>query len=209
MKNTAIKLKRFLVSMILLTCTCMFSTITSYNGENNSCNTKQQIDSIQIQLDSIHHKKIQIKNELIEEVSKYIAYKAPNAHVNKISEHLVENCLLNNIDICFVMSQTQIETNFGTTGAGKINKRKSLFGVANKKYDSYETAIIDYINILQKLYLVNGKTEKNLLNNYVTKHGARYAESRNYEYHLKVTYNSIKNNTSIYQLQKKITEDSI
>lgn len=196
-----ITLKRFLVSMILIIVTCILSTVTSYNRYNNYTET----DSI-VYVDSLSHN-VLIKNALIKEVSTYISYQAPKAnetHVNKISNHLVSNCLENDLDICFVMSQTQLETNFGTLGAGRSSSRKSLFGVANKKYDTYENAIIDYIDILQRLYLVNGKTENNLLHNYVNKNGHRYAENVNYERHLRTTYNYIKRNTSIYELQQNL-----
>lgn len=161
------------------------SDITNYNNTSYYINEKDTI-----------------KKNLISEVERYIKNIAPNAH-HTIPEHLVSHCLEHDVDICFVMAQTQNETNFGTLGAGRETSRRSLFGVYKKSYTDYKTAISDYFHILKRSYLVKGKTEHDLMRNYVNGRGARYASDRNYESHLRVSYTRIKNNTNIHKLQKQ------
>lgn len=198
------KLKRFLVSIMLIIVTFTSFTCLGEDGEH----TTKSIDSTNIihNIDSINNiavinKKNDVRTELVAEVSNYISKQAANAH-KVIPEQIVSNCLEHNVDICFVMAQTQNETNFGTTGAGRSTSRKSMFGVAKKHYSTYEDAIDDYFIILKKSYLTTGKTEYDLMKNYVTRGGSRYASSKSYEVHLQKTYAQIKYETNIYNLQK-------
>jgi flagellum-specific peptidoglycan hydrolase FlgJ len=153
-----------------------------------------KIDTIQI--------KDSIQNELIDEVSKYVKKQAPNSH-QFIPKYLVQAGLNNNIDICFMMAQTQIETCYGTTGAGRESSRRSMFGVIKRKYSNYDEAINHYCDVLKKYYLVKGRTEKHLLTKYVTGSGGRYAANPNYETELRVAYNHIKRTTNVYSLQQE------
>ena len=153
-----------------------------------------KIDTVQI--------KDSIQNELIDEVSKYIKRQAPSSH-QFIPMYLVQAGLVNNIDICFMMAQTQIETCYGTLGAGRENSRRSMFGVIKKRYANYESAINHYCEILKKYYLVKGRTEQHLLTKYVTGTGGRYAENKRYETELRVAYNQIKRTTKIHSLQEE------
>jgi hypothetical protein len=105
------------------------------------------------------------------------------------------------------MSQTQLETNYGTVGAGRENSKRSLFGVGiyegttMKAYPNYDVAVQSYIDLLKKSYLVKGRDEHFLMNNYINSSGYRYAEDLTYEAKLKQTYNTIKRNTKIHALQ--------
>ena len=142
-----------------------------------------------------------LKNELILAVDEYISKKSPKAN-NSISASIVEHGLNNNIDICFIMSQTQLETNFGAAGVGKESSRRSLFGVIKKKYPSYDAAIEDYTRLLKKSYLVKGRDEHFLMKNYITGSGYRYAAAIDYEQKLSKIYKSITKSTEIDELQK-------
>ena len=53
------------------------------------------------------------------------------------------------------------------------------------------------IDLLKKSYLVKGRDEHFLMNNYINSSGYRYAEDLTYEAKLKQTYNTIKKNTKI------------
>lgn len=207
------KLKRFLVPITLIivtvigTCTALPNSKTLDNSVAEYTGTYHILSNYNGEADSIHYNiidynKENVRKELVAEVNKYIIQQAPKAH-NTISEHIVNNCLEHNIDICFVMSQTQNETNFGTTGAGRATSRRSLFGVYKRSYSNYKSAISDYFYILKDSYLVRGKTEQDLMRNYVTKGGYRYASDRNYEEKLRKTYALIKNSTNIHTLQKQ------
>ena len=144
-----------------------------------------------------------IKKQLIDEINIYLKKQSPNAHPT-IASSIVNHGLNYEIDICFIMGQTQIETNFGVAGVGKESSRRSLFGVIKKKYHSYDAAIEDYSKLLKKSYLVKGRTEQDLMKNYITGSGYRYASDKDYEVRLTRTYNKIKNSTKIYELQQQL-----
>ena len=153
-----------------------------------------KIDTIQI--------KDSIQDKLIEEVNKYIKRYAPKSH-QFIPKYLVQAGLDNNIDICFMMAQTQIETCYGTTGAGRESSRRSMFGIIKKRYPNYEVAVNHYCEVLKKHYLVKGKTEQQLMVKYTTAKGGRYGGHAGYEAKLRGTYNQIKRTTNIYDLQSE------
>ena len=146
-----------------------------------------------------------IKNELIDEVEAYIFGNFPKTH-KVIPTSIVENGLEHEIDILFMMAQTQLETQFGTLGAGRESSRRSLFGVAVRRYSDYDSAIEDYIAILKKSYLTKGRTEQHLMRNYTTTRGGRYASNPTYETELRRTYNDIARKTKIKDLQDKYME---
>ena len=154
-----------------------------------------------IQLKAVVSLKDSIKNEIIDEAEKYIFNNYPKTHKD-VPSLLVENGLENDIDILFMMAQTQQETGFGNYGAGRESSRRSLFGVAIRKYSNYENAIVDYVKILKKNYLSKGRTEEQLMQRYVTTGGARYAADRSYEAKLSKTYQKISKQTKIKELQK-------
>ena len=143
-----------------------------------------------------------IKKELIEQVENYIYRSFPKTH-KTIPTKLVEIGLEKEVDILFIMAQTQIETSFGTAGAGRESSRRSLFGVAKRKYSSYNDAIDDYVAILKKSYLTRGRTEQDLMRRYTTVSGYKYAGNPNYEAELRNTYSIIKKRTDIKELQDK------
>lgn len=144
---------------------------------------------------------IELRKELVKEVYDYIYAKAPKM-ANEVSNHIVNIGLNNKFDICFMMAQAQLETNFGNNGSGQT--RKSIFG-ARGKFVSYENCIESYVNMVQNNYLGKHKTEQHLLQNYVTIRGNhRYAENENYEHELKDVYNQIMAKTNIRNLQSQI-----
>ena len=60
-----------------------------------------------------------------------------------------------------------------------------------------------YCEVLKTYYLVKGRTEQNLMVNYVTASGGRYAGNPRYEVELRTAYNRIKRITSIHSLQEE------
>ena len=200
------KFKRILLCALLV-----LIPILSINNKNIE-NVQTDIDIEEMcynnfndSIDSVIYKqyiKDSIMNLLVGEANRYIRQVAPKSHID-MPKHIVEAGLNNYIDIMFIMAQTQIETNYGTMGAGRPSSRNSIFGIAIKKYANYEQAIADYIRLLNKSYLKKGRTEYHLMNNYTTISGARYAENRRYEIDLKKAYNHINKNTKIKELQEK------
>ena len=153
------------------------------------------------------------KQLLINEVNSYIKTIAPTSKLS--GKDIVEKCLKYNIDIIFVLAQGQIESHYGTTGTAR--KTNSVFNVgaydghsANKQnkngfgFNNPNDSVEPYLKVLINNYLVNGKTEYDLMNNYVNYLGMRYASNKNYERMLKSVYNKIKKTTNIYDLQYNI-----
>ena len=177
----------------------LFGGIFSINCNGKNPVTKQVYQEVRQNTDTQENK---LKNNIILEVSKYVKSKAKNAN-QFIPKYIVNAALEHNIDICFMMAQTQIETNFGTTGIGRESSRRSMFGVMGHRYGSYEDAINSYCKLLKRSYLVRGRTEKHLMAKYVTGTGARYACNPKYEQELTKAYNIIKRSTNIYKLQQE------
>lgn len=200
------KLKRFLVLFMLIIVTVISLGSQANSSTQSLCQVNEidttaislwEDDSLELQVEAT---KDSIKESLVQEVTEYINKQSPKAY-ETIPENLVEAGLENNIDICFMMAQTELETNFGTTGAGRPTSRRSMFGIIGKKYKTYEDAIDSYVNLLTTRYLGRGKTEQSLMKNYVSHSGHRYAGSRKYELHLSKTYKLICQQTNIRKLQ--------
>ena len=194
-------LKNLIVLIVVLMLFCSTPIINSKQVVYKAPNIEVAETTIDNAIDN-NIIKDSIKNEIIQEVAKYIKTKTSKSH-EFIPKYLVHAGLSNNIDICFMMAQTQIETNYGTLGAGRESSRRSMFGVIKRNYSDYESAINHYCEVLKKYYLVKGRTEQHLMTKYVTSKGGKYAGDPNYEKSLKTAYNSIKRSTKIYSLQQE------
>ena len=170
------------------------ATIDSNNYAYGSINTEIEVNNNPTKESIIES----INKEAITFVKKYY----PNCH-DIIPTYIVKKGLENDIDICFMLAQTQLETSFGKAGIGRTSSRHSLFGVEKRHYSNYVDAINDYVKLLKTSYLVKGRTEQNLLKNYVNKGGYRYAGNPNYEVSLRKYYNTICNVTKIKSLQNQ------
>lgn len=206
------KFKRFkriilttvLTVLLILSTTFCLSSYQSCSAKTHNIEITDTIHKEGIEMLAVDTVRTQdmIESELIDEVTKYISTKTTRHH-QFIPKYLVQAGLNYDIDICFMMAQTQLETCYGTLGAGRESSRRSLFGVAIKRYTNYEDAIKSYCELLHKSYLGQGKTEQHLLTKYVTLRGGRYAENPNYERELSIAYHHIKKNTQIYNLQQE------
>ena len=150
--------------------------------------------------------------ELVNEVDNYIKKAAPQSSLDGYV--IVEECLNNSIDICFVLAQGEQESHFGT--AGLARRTNSVFNVyafdgqthdeisEKGKYKHPNYSVQPYIELLKKDYLVNGKTEYDLMDGqYINKNGARYASAENYEKMLLDKYTKIRQNTKIDSLSQE------
>lgn len=112
------------------------------------------------------------------------------------------NCLDRDIDFIFVLAQAQLESHFGT--AGVAAKTNSVWNVNSwdghsaeyiinngRGYDHPNQSIIPYMDLLQNKYLVDGRTEMDMMDNFVNIYGQRYASDKNYEQRLKRIYKKI------------------
>ena len=204
------KFKRF--KKIIFTIT-VFLFITIGSSQLSWCcnNSDNHINSYKIyDVNDINNIETPVNKEydstyvaVLKVTANYINKQAPKAH-NDLPKYLLDAALEYDIDLCFMMAQTQLETNFGTLGAGREKSRRSLFGVYTKKYTSYEYAIDDWCNLLHKSYLGKGRTEEHLMNSYTSHSGKRYAENPSYEISLKSTYKSIVKSTGLKQMQTEL-----
>lgn len=205
------KFKRF--KKIIFTITVfLFITIGSSqlswcycNNSYNHINSDKiyDVNDINIETPVINKEYDSTYAAVLKVTANYINKQAPKAH-NDLPKYLLDAALEYDIDLCFMMAQTQLETNFGTLGAGREKSRRSLFGVYTKKYTSYEYAIDDWCNLLHKSYLGKGRTEEHLMNSYTSHSGKRYAENPSYEISLKSTYKSIVKSTGLKQMQTEL-----
>ena len=205
------KFKRF--KKIIFTITVfLFITIGSSqlswccnNNSDNHINSYKiyDVNDINIETPVINKEYDSTYAAVLKVTANYINKQAPKAH-NDLPKYLLDAALEYDIDLCFMMAQTQLETNFGTLGAGREKSRRSLFGVYTKKYTSYEYAIDDWCNLLHKSYLGKGRTEEHLMNSYTSHSGKRYAENPSYEISLKSTYKSIVKSTGLKQMQTEL-----
>lgn len=88
------------------------------------------------------------------------------------------------VPIDLVLTQGQFETNLGT----KLKSKNNYWNVGNtddgstKNYDSPDDSAYDYMKLIQKDYLQDGKKSvDDLTKNYVNSDGNRYASDPNYE----------------------------
>ena len=151
------------------------------------------------------------KDSLINEIEAYMGVYAPG---HKLSvEHIIDSCAKYDIDIIFVLAQGHLESGFGTKGIA--SRTNSVWNVGS--FDGYTAdkiirsgrgykhpnySIGPYIKLLRTLYLVNGKTEEDLMRNFISHTGHRYASSTKYERQLKYIHNKIKKETNIDTLYK-------
>lgn len=144
------------------------------------------------------------KDSLVAAIDNYIITTAPESTVDGL--FLLNKCQEYNVDLVFVLAQATLESNFGTTGMAKKTNSvfnigaydgKSIHAISSKyKYENPNLSIDPYLTLLNDSYL-DGKSEEELLNNFVNKHGKRYASYKNYEKELQIIIKRIEDNTDI------------
>ena len=152
------------------------------------------------------------RDSLANEIDRFIKKSAPTSVIDPFL--VVDLCDEYDVDIKFVLAQGFVESHFATKGAAA--KTNSVFNVG--AFDGHSTdkqisngygykhpnqSIEPYLKLLKNNYLVNGRTEQDLLENFVNANGKRYASNNNYEAMLKKTITSIQKSTKIEQLSDK------
>ena len=154
------------------------------------------------------------REALAVEVDKYIKTVAPTSVVDALN--LIDLCSKYNVDLRLALAQGHIESHFATKGTA--SRTYSIFNVgafdghsANKQikngygYKHPDYSVEPYLKLLVNDYLVDGKTELDLLNKFVNKDGKRYASSTTYEVMLKDRWDnmdSIAKITETYETYK-------
>ena len=152
-------------------------------------------DSIYLYCDTIFN----IKKELINEVDMYMV---KNSRRPKMSaEHIVSVCEDKRFDICLLLSQAQQESSFGYKMAGN-----SCFGVISNKYKNTDSAIDDYVRIMQKHYIIDRSPEELIKSNFHMEKNkkAKYAGDPAYGKRIGQIRNGIIKNTNIHKLYTQL-----
>lgn len=171
--------------------------------------------SLSVYSSNLQDKYIRSKANLVDSINKYIITIAPTATLN--GSEVLRGCEEYNIDICFALAQGQLESHFATKGvAAKTNSVWNVFSYDNLKADDIikngkgykhpDYSIQPYMELLSEKYLIDGKTEMDLLDNFVNVNGDRYASNPNYEkqlYGIYVKVNEVVNIEASYQEYKK------
>ena len=140
------------------------------------------------------------RDQLAIEVDNYILSVAPKANIDPYL--MIDLCSEYGVDIRFVLAQGQIESHFATKGTAA--RTLSVFNVG--AYDGHSASrqrrngfgfsdpnesIEPYLKLITTEYMVNGKTESDLMKNYVNGLGMRYASNPKYESMLRSVYKRI------------------
>lgn len=142
------------------------------------------------------------RNQLAIEVDNYISSVAPKANIDAFL--MIDLCSEYGVDIRFVLAQGQVESHFATKGTA--SRTLSIFNVG--AYDGHSASrqrrngfgfsdpnesIEPYLRLITTEYMVDGKTESDLMKNYVNNLGMRYASNPRYESMLRSVYKRISN----------------
>ena len=156
-----------------------------------------------------------IRKALVQATNDYISQNFPKSKLT--GEALVTACEKHDFDICFALAQAEIESGLGT--AGKAKRTNSPWNVhawdsrsaqqMNKMgygYSHPDQSIEPYIELVKSNYLGTKRTIHDLMKNYVTFSGKRYASNPNYETALKRTYQRICLKTTLKDLQEALSK---
>ena len=196
---------------------CMFSLISILvsNGIMNFIPKDDEVEHTRdVYINRLESKFDAARENLATEVDKYIKSVAPNSIVDALN--IIDLCAEYNVDIRLAIVQGHLESHFATKGTA--TRTYSIFNVgaydghsAKKQikngfsYKHPDYSVEPYLKLLTKDYLVDGKTEMDLLDKFVNKEGKRYASSTTYESMLKNKWeklDSIANITETYETYK-------
>jgi flagellum-specific peptidoglycan hydrolase FlgJ len=193
-------MKNFSIGLFIFVWIFAGITIPLYLIKKND-NTISHREQIAIKAQRMEEYEI-ARNQLAIEVDNYITSVAPKANIDPYL--MIDLCWEYGVDIRFVLAQGQIESHFATKGTAA--RTLSVFNVG--AYDGHSASrqrrngfgfsdpnesIEPYLRLITTEYMVNGKTESDLMKNYVNGLGMRYASNPRYESMLRSVYKRISN----------------
>jgi len=152
-----------------------------------------------------------IKQKLIQETNRYIRKKIPKSELN--GKTLVETCIRHNFNLMFAIAQGTIESGLGSHGSAR--RTNSVWNVGSfdgqrprNKYGHPDHSCEPYILLVKRKYMGGKKNEHDLMRNYTSLRGHRYASSKQYEARLKAEYKRLKHTKlgKLYDKYIKITK---
>lgn len=202
-----------IISTLVIVCV-VFSGIFIQERIENKNNANYSLD--------IYHDNIELayegaRSELVATIDLVIRGIAPTTCMNGLA--ILKGCEKYNVDLFFVLAQGQLESHYGTKGlATKTNSVFNVFAYDGKsyaqinkngKYSHPDLSIEPYLKLISTRYLVNGKTEIDLMSSYVDSDGHRYASNEQYEDSLLNIYNKFISNDTLQNAFKEYNKYKI
>lgn len=214
------------IALIFLLTLCAFLCIINWvaNAAANNINYKsennEQIEQVETKnivyvrdayAERLESKFYAAREALVIEVENYIKEYAPASALSALT--LVNLCGEYGVDVRLPLAQGHIESHFGTKGTA--TKTNSVWNVG--AFDGYSAdkqirkgygfkhpdySIEPYLKLLTTRYLIEGKTEEELLDNFVDINGNRYASCEEYESKLRCKWNKMTSISEKYDLYK-------
>ena len=186
------KIKKALVGGV-----AVISVLAAIHDLNIRKSEKEYLENIvKMEVEQLH-KADSVFNEKVEACKKYMEWALSNQGYSFKStdlrpETLVKAAEESGFDLPFLIAVAHQESCFGATPRAK--KTNSVFSVGSYddgsnvvNYSDPNESVIDYINLIKRDYMINGKTINDLMipNNFVNKNGDRYAQDKKYENKIK------------------------
>lgn len=182
------KIKKALIGGVALT-----SVITAIYKTNLDRKEKEMLENFARIEAEMQHKADSIFNVKVDACRKYMETALKNqgysfASTDLKPETLVREAEKYNFDLPFLMAVVHQESCFGATPRAK--RTNSPFSVGSYDdgknvvtYSDPNESVGDYINLINRDYLFDGKSLLDLLkpNNFINKNGHRYAKDKGYE----------------------------
>jgi hypothetical protein len=182
------KIKKAIIGGVAL-----MSVITAIYKTNLDRKEKEMLENFarieaeeQRKADSVYNVKVEACRKYMETALKNQGYNFNSTGLKP--ETLVREAEKHNFDLPFLMAVVHQESCFGATPRAK--KTNSPFSVGSYDdgrnvvtYSDPNESVGDYINLIKRDYLIDGKSILDLLqpNNFINKNGHRYAQDKNYE----------------------------
>lgn len=137
-------------------------------------------------VDSVYNVKVEACRKYMEDALTNQGYNLKSTKLKP--ESIVKAAEENNFDLPFLMAVLHQESCFGATP--RAQRTNSPFSVGSYDdgrnvvtYSDPNESIGDYIKLINRDYLINGKSLMDLLkpNSFINKNGDRYAQDKNYE----------------------------
>lgn len=192
------------LNMVIIFIFIITATFAQSNGYFDYKTNKENIDSIELSIDNeiveLENQRDSLITEAISEVDTYINKYAPRSKMT--GEHIVISCIDADFDITLLMAQAHLETHFG-----QANSRNNVFGLAKKRYEHPDSAVVDYINLMQSRYIKNRTVDEALKSNLNVEGSSKYyySELASYTNHVSSIRNKIIKTTNIETLFEEIS----
>lgn len=202
------RMKKIVFFIIFVVSGVGFGFLTRYVLDKTSDNAIEYQHTRDVYVHRLESKFDASRETLAVEVDKYIKTVAPTSVVDALN--LIDLCSEYNVDLRLALVQGHVESHFATKGTAA--RTYSIFNVGafdghsaeKQKKNGYgykhpDYSVEPYLKLLTADYLVDGKTELDLLNKFVNKNGKRYASSTTYESMLKDRWDKIDEVANITQ----------